>query len=212
MIRNFKLLGLAISAMLLLGALGAASASAALFHSTLDHTTFTGTGSNEKFTVDAGVTECKKSAYAGTTTEKTVSTLSVTAEYKECTSTFGVAVTVDMNGCEYTFHTVTNGVTTNTVDIHCPEGKNIEVTAPGCVVTVHPHTGYKTVTFTNSSPTTDVTANVHITNTITYEEHNKGFFPTCKQNTVTKSNGSFTGTATIEGFNTNHEMTHIWYE
>jgi hypothetical protein len=212
MVRNMKKVGLAALAVLALGAFLASAASAAEFHSELEHTIIKGSQAaafNDKFTVSAGTTECENTSYSGTQATKTSTTQSASATYSGCTATFGLSVTVDPNGCEYVFHTAA----TNTVDIVCPGAtKYIAVTAPGCEITIPEQTGLKGITFTNSSPETDIIVHIDITNQIKYIEHDKGFFPTCAMhNTEQTSNGSYTGRETIEGTNTVGAMTKIWW-
>jgi hypothetical protein len=206
MIRTFKMLGLALVAMLALGAM-ASVASAAKFHSEASSTTLTGEQPaefNDKFKTDAGNVECKTATYTGTVSGETTSTASATPSYSGCTAAFGASVTIDVNGCSYEFHT-----NNNTADVVCPEGKVIEVTAPGCVVTVGAQTGLNGVSFSSNEAKSNVTVTVKSTN-VKYEEHNKGFFPTCANNTKATSNGEYNGSATVTG-TSGGKSVNIWY-
>lgn len=212
MTRNLKLLGLTVVAMLAIAVVGASAAAAAEFHSEASSTELEGEQAasfNDKFTVDAGTTECENATYGGTVSGATTTTATVTAAYSGCTSTFGVSVTVEMNGCEYLFHTGTE----NTADVVCPKEKVIVVNAPGCKITVFPQTARKTVVFETVQSVTPkhITVFTELTG-VEYEEHNQGFFPTCKTNTGgKKKNGTYKGKETVKG-KAGGKQVSIWYE
>ena len=139
MIRNLKVLGLALVAMLALGVVGASGAMAANGTVKIGAT---GDGNldgiqinNNVFTVGGGrtvvcetVTFTASMAAASSTVEKII------PKYEKCTSTLAgvkVPATVTPNGCTYTVHLgETTGVEdqySGTADVVCPEGKLIEV-------------------------------------------------------------------------------------
>lgn len=149
MIRNLKVLGVALAAVF---ALGAVAASMALGEEEVEGKqayltaenpatlkgTETGSQTN-RLTSFGSFTECPGSTYLGTTEEnKTFShgtTVKIEPTYIKCVSSaLKFATTVNMNGCYYIFHlktttvgsTDTYGVTATVVG--CTAGKHIEVT------------------------------------------------------------------------------------
>jgi hypothetical protein len=153
MSRNLKVLGLALVAVFAMSAVASASAGAATFHSEIASpakTFFNGEQVTENvFTVNGRTVKCTKAVFSGEEVAPS-ETLSVTPEYSGCTA-FGLASTVAMNGCKYKFHNVTGtGPFTSPVDIVCPEGAHITITAAStCTVTVAGQTGLSSVSYTN---------------------------------------------------------------
>lgn len=96
---------------------------------------------------DGNPIHCEKSTYEGTVTTKTVTTITMTPTYTNCTTNDedGTKVTVDVNGCSYTFSS--HGPNTHgTVTIDCPVGKQIEITHPLCTITIPAQTHATTLT------------------------------------------------------------------
>ncbi len=219
MTRNLKVLGLALTAVLAMSAVVAASGAQAVvpqFHctSTTENCIVTGKSNIGKLLVTNVEVKCKENTgVAGAryeaTIPKTGTTATITAAYGNPTTGKGctlasLPLTVNMNGCDYTFNSVEPEAGlegTATVDINCPAGKVIEIVSPSapCTITIEPQTGLKHVTFTNSKTPepTDVTANVTVTGIATIS-HGAGC--PCPE-TETLKNGSLTDTITLEGFN-----------
>ena len=214
MIRNLKVLGLALASVLAMAAVTASAASATPeFHSAVEHTILTaeqvaGVEGEQKFNTPAGNVTCKKVIGKGTTTTKT--TMSITAEditYKECkTKTiFGeISVEVDFKGCDYKFTTATEPV-----HIECPAGSGpITISGPGCTITVGAQT-VSSVSYVNTTPEggkkdIDIVPNVtNISGSAT------GAF--CSK-TGAFTSGTYSGKVTVRGFNTAEEQVDIWYE
>jgi hypothetical protein len=155
MIRNLKVLGLALVAVFALSAVAASAASAQV--GTLTSTgpvtldgVNTGEASANQLSAFGGTTQCPNVTYTGhkaLTTKETEegkihepipndsSKFTITPHYGVCTSKIGAAsfpTTVDMNGCDYTFDLegTTPGVDTYTVraTVVCPTGKHITIT------------------------------------------------------------------------------------
>src|SRR5215204_1807300 len=129
MIRNLKVLGLALVAML---ALGATSASAAEFHGEVENVTLTGAQTTTNtFTTHSGTIHCTVAKFAGTQKAKTTTTVTVTPTYEGCRSTGFIEanVTVDNNSCTYIISS-TGSVTLT------PSTCSLVVTAPFCTITV----------------------------------------------------------------------------
>jgi len=179
------------------------------FHANSAPLTLTGAqnaGIKDKFITTAGSVECEKATYHGTISEKTTSTVTVTPSYTNCT-VFGILThePVHMNGCTYQFHVDpgNTNVTTGTVDILCPVGKEITVTGGSggtnkCVVHVPAQNNVGGVTFSNvgSLPNREVHVAVNIT-TLKYS-HTKGTgLGACTAGSAV--NGKYEGTAVVKG-------------
>lgn len=137
MIRNLKVLGLALIAVFAMTAVAASTASAAEEEVTLTPAEYpallTGTNDpsevhpNHTFTTSGGAkVECKSILFTGTIAAKGVgdTNVTITPDYSECTA-LGMGATVNMTGCDYVFHHgETSGTTfiNGTVDLKCPTG------------------------------------------------------------------------------------------
>ncbi|HEX7280182.1 MAG TPA: hypothetical protein VF255_11245 [Solirubrobacterales bacterium] len=214
MIRNIKALGLAVFAVMALGAFSAATASAEkLFHSEVAHTEVRGEqhSTEDTFTVNAGTVRCSHATYTGTQSTATASTQTVAPTYSGCKAFGFVNTTIDPNGCGYVFSlsgTPVSGAAPGGVTIECPAGQVITVTAFNCWVTVGPQTRATGITYTNlgAGKTRDVTVDVNLTG-LTYTQHSKSF-PGCTNGTF--NNGTYTGAATVRGFDTAGEQVGVW--
>lgn len=139
MIRNFKVMGLAVVAVLAMSVIAASAAQAA---SSFDlgeaPAVVTGTQKTQnKFTVGAGiVTKCETAKYDATTEAKNVQELTVTPTYAGC-QLAGQLAHIVTTGCTYTFTSTATPLQAN-VDVVCAAGKTITIqqTATGCIVTV----------------------------------------------------------------------------
>jgi len=135
MIRNLKVLGLAIAAVMAMSAVMASAASAVpQFTASSYPATVTGAAKkgSEVFTTEAGKVECA-SHFVSHSLSGASSTLTVTPHYTECTA-FGLNATVNTEGCTYVFHAteqVEPGVYNSHVDVVCPTGQSIKIVAGG---------------------------------------------------------------------------------
>jgi len=141
------MLGLAITAIIALGALVVEPAAAVplTVEGGASGTTFyTGDqdNSSHEFVTPAGTVKCTTAVFTGSSTGASVNELTLAPSYSGCTA-FGFAGTdVKVNGCTYTFTTpkkstlttVTwsnvneNGIQREELHIICPAGKKIEIT------------------------------------------------------------------------------------
>jgi hypothetical protein len=174
MIRNLKVLSLALVAVCAMSAMIASAASAASFTSASYPSTITGEGgiaSAELFKLGAtdhnAKVECKHSTYHGTLSAPS-STLTVQPHYSECTA-FGLSATVDATSCQYVFHATSTS--SSTVDVECGS-KSILIVAGTCEVAVDTQTGLKSAGTKNNAGHVDVTPNV---TGITYTSLRDGF-------------------------------------
>lgn len=168
--RNLKILGLALVAVFALSAMAASMASADDLTAEKYPVTLTGDqdGQTDVFTTTAGTVTCKKASYHGTISGPSTE-VSATPTYSECLA-LGFTGTIDMNECTYKFKIGGSGSTTSTVDIVCPAGKEITVTAIAagttkCIIHVPPQTGLTHVNWTNvAGPPKEITGDIEITN------------------------------------------------
>lgn len=149
---------------------------------------------NDTFSFDAGLVSCNEATYEEKELAFTPSgSITLIPKYEGCTAFGFPNVPVDVNGCSYRFEPQTKegGHFEGRLGIGCPV-EAITVTAPGCTVTIPTQALLKAVTYTNvgTGATRELTIDVVITG-MSYEEHNKGIFPTCAANTKAKTNGVY---------------------
>ena len=220
MIRNFKALGLALVAAFAMSAVAASAASAeSPFHfgSTVDHTVLSGTQvSEDVFTVHGGTVKCSSATYTGTINSSTTKTteVTITPAYGGCRFA-GIAesATIDMNSCDYLFTAKTTDagpVYTGEVHIKCTTpGDTITVTVviggvTKCIVHI-PEQSLTGITYSNAGAPSHIHVNVNIAG-IHYSQTEGTGGGKCetKDNTTT---GTYVGTATLKGFDTeNHQV------
>jgi hypothetical protein len=216
--KNLKILGLALVAVFAMSAVVASAASATVFRSESTPTVLTGTqkaGTNDVFNTMGGTVTCENATYVGSVSGTSSTEAEVEPTYSGCTA-FGFAnVTIDVNKCKYKFTagSIISGNFEGSVHIVCPE-KPIEVTAPGCTITVATQTPTGgTITYTNlgSGTTRELGVDVALTG-IHYIEDNKGLFPTCSSPGVTTTDGTYRGESIVKGENEAAEQHGIWVE
>jgi hypothetical protein len=156
MIRKFKTLGIAMVAVLALSAVVASAASATNFTASKYPTAGTATSEkgNDDFKTEAGSVECKAHFAVAALTEPS-ETVTVTPTYTECKAFGFLNATVNMNGCDYVFHS--NGQ----VDVVCASGGPIKITAGTCETTIAAQSGLGTVDLANSG--TGISAQATVT-------------------------------------------------
>lgn len=204
MTRYVKNLGPALVVALAMIAIAASVASAQTqFHSSASPNTLTGTqgATADKFTTTAGSAECKKKTLNGEVISPTTTTVEVTSTYSECTL-LSLPAVIATNGCKFLFHIDPNNlnVTTGTMDILCPAGKEITATASvastaKCIVHIPPQTGLGTVTFSNSKPKVHIAVN--ISGSIKYSHTEGSGIGKCASGSGTT--GAYTGTGLVSG-------------
>jgi hypothetical protein len=161
MIRNLKVLGLALVAMFAMAAVLASVASAQTKGDLTSDGRFTlkgkeaGTETENRLTAFGKFVQCPGSTYTGHKVEVTPhvpltsgdTTATVTPHYKQenCRGTLSTRATVHMNGCDYVVHLgeTTGGVNGTygvTFDVVCPVGKEITETVWTSGQTTHPET------------------------------------------------------------------------
>lgn len=202
MIRNFKALGLALVAILAMGAVIASSASAAgeRFHSEKETTILTGENEgihkfglpNGSFSVECAKAEFKGTSKGegGTTTNKT---LTLHPTYSECNSSLGEA-SVDTSGCNYVFKSETAATGHLPVEIECTTGSTIKVTAPGCTLSFGTQVNGGGLKTENKGSGTTRDSTTISTTTATFTKSGFGCF------VISGTEGTYEGATTLKGF------------
>jgi hypothetical protein len=222
MLRHLKALCLASVAVFALTAV--ASASASEFKSENATSTFmhgVQIGSGDVFHTNAGNVTCTSATYAGTQAGASSTTATVAPTYSGCTG-FLISATIHMNGCEYKFEepTVTTaGVTYHgAIEIVCPEGKEITVTAISAGTTkctIHIPGGQTFAnaaeyTLSGSGETRKIVATISISGIHYSQTAGTGFGACTTENNQT--NGTYSGEAEMKGWTSSAMSTQqgIW--
>lgn len=206
MIRNLKVLGLALASMFAMSVVMASAASAADFGSAhTTGTTFVTAFEEEehKFTVNNRTVTCHDTSFTGESVENlgagTWNGVTIKPKYENCTA-FGLPATVDMNSCDYKFTALT--AATGEVHVGCTTaGDNIRVTvfnsanhavAPVCTFHIGPQK-LGGLSYTNSAGEVKVGINVaNISTNVT------GPILTCGTNGIRPA--TYTGSANVKGY------------
>lgn len=213
MTRNLKALGLALVAVLAIGAVAAQGAMANVEHtftSKVQNTDYTGHATtNHTFSAGGVSVVCEEAAFTGSEEGKATHTLPAAAEYSECSVGGILEAEVNMMGCEYVFHTETTeeeapqatpGVEAADVTLECPsEATNggPTIIAPGCTLDIQPNQTLHGVHYENDNGNVIVEAKVH---KIMYDVTEEGLCGLVGLEEGTHSDGTYEGTATVEGF------------
>jgi hypothetical protein len=184
MTRKLKLPGLAFLVVLAISAVvpSLAAAETFVFSSDATSTTYTGEAEGTKPTVlvsTVGTVACEKATYTGSQSEAEASQFEITPTYSGCTA-FGFPAEIKMNECKYryTSGTIEGSAFEGSMDIVCPEGKQMTVIAASagttkCTLSIGSQNGLGSVTFANvGSPPSDITASLNLSG-IQYS-HTKG--------------------------------------
>jgi hypothetical protein len=149
--------------------------------------------------------------FEGTSSTASGTDLTVTATYSGVTLG-GLAATVRMNGCKFTF-TGTATLTALVDIVGCTASKTITITKGNCVISIPEQSGLSHVTFTSegSASEMDALASVTITGI-----HNTQTGSECPAPGLTSAHGSYSGTITVRAFSdtgsrsvTKHEHTYV---
>lgn len=207
MTRNLKAVGAIVFSAFAMSAVAASGASASpLYHSEIENTTLTGSGTSTAMTFDLGELKCETAKFVGTMEPTTTSTMTLAPKFEKC-KLGGSNAVVTSNGCNFVFHLVENSATNEaTMDIQCPAGKQFQIDLSACTVKIPTQTGFKTVTFTNEGETTtrSVIADINLSE-IHYEEI--GF---CAGFEETTTNGTYSGKITVRGEDSEENHVGVW--
>jgi hypothetical protein len=160
MIRNLKVLGLAVVAVLALTAVAVSSASAAEFVAGTGTTSAKGSQTEAaKFKTKNGTIECSSGTFRGMISEGKHTTAETSAgegkkgiEYSGCKFLGFINVAVNTHECQYRFHS--NGevdiIAVTEGKAEC-EGSGITFEAAGCKTSVGTQNGLTTVSYSNTT-------------------------------------------------------------
>lgn len=203
MIRNLKVLALALGALFAMSAMVASAASAAEFTAGSDEITITGKqATNNNFKVTKSEISCGIATFHGVIASSTTKATSatVTPTYTECEDTvFHLTAKVtgfghygEGNNCDYVLQAA------GTADLVCKAGTDVTVDAGTCIIHIPGQTGIGTVSYANGTGANgkeDVTVTLNINNI--KGTHTDGFI--CPfEGGGSFTNGALTGTVTVE--------------
>lgn len=197
---NRKLIPLLLIAVALVAAF-ASAAQASTFTAEKYPATIEGTQVGQHvFSIENGLTvKCEKATFHGTLSAAST-TITMSPTYTVCTAFGFLNATVNFNGCKYLFHAgeeVAADKHAGSVDIVCPAGGFIAISASTCETQIPPQTGLNTNNIENNTSPMDATATGSLTG-ITYTKTKDGFL--CPfAGTGTKTDGGYAGTATAIG-------------
>jgi hypothetical protein len=149
-----------------------------------------------QFTTSHGQVQCTQSLFEGKVSTSGAVDAEFTATYTGCLC-FGLACTIDLNGCKYNLSGAGEAALTAKVQVTgCTAGKQIEITALNCVITVPEQTVGGHVFATNQTQQ-DVTIQATATG-ITYQSHGAGCPNPHAIPTTQTHNGTFQGQTTVQ--------------
>lgn len=206
MLIKLKALAVALTAVLAIGAFGAATASAEkfFFNAEAEETTLAGTQEEaHTFTTTAGTLQCKGASFSGSMVETELTTVELTPSYSECTMAGGTSgtATFALNGCTYRLNngTIEGEKHEGTVGIVCPAEKQIVVQvklfgATVCTIDVPAQSGLGTVTYSTVGENTEaeITVNLNVKEKLSYSH-------TGMCGNGSSSTGSATGKFLVKG-------------
>ena len=143
----------------------------------------------------AGSAECKSVTFAGTVASSSASSITATPSFSECTC-LGVLCTADVNECDYLLKIDAESL--GTVDIACPAGKEITLTASKCTIHIPPQTGVGTISYQEIGTGTTREIELGLNLAGIHYAHTEGT-GIGKCSTGTGTNGTLAGTATMTG-------------
>jgi len=196
MIRNLKVLGLALVALLAMTAM-ASSASAATFTSAQSSTTIHATqGEAHKLTVTNQSITCSTVTFHGVISGTSTTTATVNPTYTNCKTAIGTTATVTGFGhfgeektCDYLLNAG------GTVDLVCQSGAAVKIDAGTCTIHIPGQTGIGTIEYANVA-NGDIQATLKINNIS--GTHTDGF--ACPfESGGAFTNGSMSGTSVVAG-------------
>jgi hypothetical protein len=212
MIRNLKVLGLVLVALLAMTAVAVSAASADDLTSEASPVTLTGkqSGAGDVFTTTAGTVKCKEVSYTAISVGTPTTTVDVAPNYplktaggeQNCAG-FSLPAEIATNGCVYRL--TIGAATTGGFDIVCPVGQEMTATAKGgattkCTIHIPPQSIAAGVTFSNTGAGTtrevDIAAN--ISGTLAYKHTAGTGLGAC---TSGSGSGSYAGSAIVTGEN-----------
>jgi len=208
-IRNIKVLGLALVAVMAMSAMVASAAQAAPVVTltnqkgeTVASAQIHGVQSGKhKFTVDGSSVECTTATFEGSATDGATWT-KVHPVYTGCTAFGFLGATVTTTGCDYELMALGAGPTeyTGEIKVVCEAGKEITISAGGvCTAKV----GSQTITTGNKATNSTELIHMHITlhneeSSVSVNKTQDGFG--CPFAGTGATTGKYTGTTTVKAY------------
>jgi hypothetical protein len=148
--------------------------------------------------MEAGKVSCSNATFSGELSSE-MELFALSGTYSECEAFGFTEATVAMNGCKYSY----TGTLTDEMDIDCPAGKSIAITAATCSVSIPAQAGLSSVGYSSTS----VSAHdaIRITPSVgglAYTVTKDGFFCPFK-GTGARTNGTYTGSTIVHGEDAN---------
>ena len=223
MTRNLKLLELAVVAIL---AMGAVATSASADHLTAEknpvNVTSKDSGLGLTFSFTAGTVKCKEASYTAISVVTPTTAVTTTPSYpvktvggeQNCTG-FGFPAEINTNGCTYTYTIGGGGATTGGLDLNCPAGQEITVTAKSagvvkCTVHMPAQIWGAGVTLSNmgSGTTSEIDVTTSIVSAFAYKHTAGTGVGACTSGT--SSTGNYTATSIWTGENGSNQHIGIF--
>ncbi len=200
MASKLKALGLVLTALVAASTVTASAAQAGEFTAENYPATITGAQlSKHQFTFFGGNTvNCNVATFHGKLAAA-AETLTVGAEYGECSTEGGGAVTVKMTSCDYVFHageTLEMDRVDGSLDVKCNkagDGIFFEDPETGCNVKILPQGTLSTLVYTNHTEASDYDVDISLAN-IKYNQNAQ-----CPGGEGMFFNGTYTGKSTMTG-------------
>jgi hypothetical protein len=177
--------------------LSSASASAAEFHAAESPVRITADQTKTNvLSIDGTKVECSTAHFESGLIAIPSPTIEVHPTYSGCTEFGFVGTTINTESCNFVNHA------SGTVDVVCPPGQSIKLTASTCAVEIGSQTGLGSISYTNSGNNIIMTPNI---SGITMVKTKDGFL--CPLNgTGTVTNGTYTGAIEAKGTNAAGEV------
>lgn len=194
--KSVRTLAFAALAVLVLGFVTTASASAAYFQATEYPAEVKGEREGEVhiFTVEGGFSlKCETDTF-GAELPEPLETLEVAPKYEKCTA-LGLSATVTMEGCKYRLD-----ANAADVDIVCPEGKAIKIVAATCEVQIGSQNGIEKDEYVKHEESPKTLSVKFKAEKIKYNKTKDGFL--CPLSGLgEKSDGTYTGNILVKAYN-----------
>jgi hypothetical protein len=188
----------ALAAVVAVGATMASAAHAGEFTAENYAATVTGTAlAKHQFQFNGGAISCTVASFDGKLAGP-AENITIAAEYGNCSTPGGAAVTVNMTGCDYAFHagaTLENDRVEGSMEVQCAQGgEGIDIEeAGGCMVRILPQAGLGNMVYTNHTEAKDFDIDFNIGG-IAYVQN-----AACPMGEGVFANGTYMGQSTMTG-------------
>lgn len=158
------------------------------------------------FELEGGDFSCESLTAVGTETfslldvgKGNTTKVAMAPSFEDCVAGLGWPATVDVNGCEFVLRAGDSGTASGALDITCPEGESIEVTAISCEFSIPAQGSLTPVSETNDDSTESDSVRVEPdAGGVTYVKEHDGYF--CPFNgTGAMNDGALSGGVALMG-------------